>query len=98
MSFIEKLKNKPKTTRIVILWLASGLVMVIIIIFWLFSFSGNTDKQSAKDALEKTKLPSLFETIKNDFSAVKQNVTASLREVKDQTNLEELQELDEGQE
>ncbi len=98
MNFIEKLQNKPKKTRIMILWLASGLIMTIIIVFWIFSFSLNTNKQNAKDAINKTELPSLFETIKNDISAVKQNVTASLREIKDQTNLEDLQELNEGQE
>jgi hypothetical protein len=95
MSFIEKLQNKPKGTRILILWSASAFVMIIIVIIWLSSFSRNLNNQNAKNELEKTKLPSLFESIKSDFSAVKQNISASLREVKDQTNLEQ---LNEGQE
>ncbi len=91
MSFIEKLQNKPKKTRVLILWLSSALVMVIIVIIWLFSFSRNANNQNAKNELEKTKLPSLFETIKNDFSTIKQNINASLKEIKtkvEQTNEE----------
>jgi len=89
MNFIEKLQNKPKRTRILILWLASALVMLVIIVFWLFSFSKNTNNQNAKNELNKTQLPSLFESIKSDFSAVKQNVSASLNKIKtevDQTD------------
>jgi hypothetical protein len=93
MNFIEKLQNKPKKTRILILWLASIFVMIVIIIIWLFSFSKNTNNQNAKDELNKTELPSLFETIKSDFSAIKQNISGSLKEIKT-----EVEQVDEGQE
>jgi flagellar basal body-associated protein FliL len=93
MDFIEKLQNKPKRTRILILWLASALVMIIIVIIWLFTFSRNTNNQNAKNELKKTELPSLFETIKNDFSAIKQNISGSLKEIKT-----EVEQVDEGEE
>ncbi|MBU2564523.1 hypothetical protein KKA23_03015 [Patescibacteria group bacterium] len=50
--------------------------MIIIIAIWLSSFSRNI---SLEKEVEKTEIPSLFENIKKDFSALKENILASLK-------------------
>ncbi|MFA5300050.1 MAG: hypothetical protein WC389_17825, partial [Lutibacter sp.] len=85
MDIIEKLQNKPKKTRVFILWLASAFVMIIVIIVWLLSFSGNTNKENAKNDLTRTELPSLFESIKQDFSTFKQKISEGFKEIKTKT-------------
>jgi hypothetical protein len=85
MDIIEKLQNKPKKTRVLILWISSGFVMLVIILIWLFSFSGSNDSKDVSDDLEKTKLPSLFESMKQDFSIFKEKLSASFKEIKTKT-------------
>lgn len=95
MSFIRKIQQKSRSTRLLILWLASFLVMAIIILIWLFSFSKNLGFKEAGKEVEKTGLPSLFESLGKDFSIFKQGLEANLKEV---NQLEEELEQDVGQE
>lgn len=81
MKFIEKLHKKSRSTRILILWLASFLVMFIIIIVWLFSFSKNFNPEDIEEKTKTTGLPSLFESIKKDFSTLKQGIGASIKKI-----------------
>jgi flagellar basal body-associated protein FliL len=93
MNFIEKLQNKPKKTRILILWISSGFAMLVVILFWVCFFTGNNVSKNAESDLEKTELPSLFESAKQDFLIFKEKIGASLKEIKEQeTKLEELNE------
>lgn len=87
MGFIKKLQKKPRSTRLLILWLASFLVMVIIIAIWLFSFS-RTSFQKTEKEVGATNLPSLFESIGKDFSVFKQKLEASLKEINLEKNEE----------
>lgn len=81
MIFLKKIQEKPRSTRVLILWLASFFVMVIVIIIWLLSFSKNFQPKEIKQETEKTNLPSLFESIKKDFSTFKQGMKANLKDI-----------------
>lgn len=81
MNFIEKIQKKSRSTRVLILWLASFLVMAIIVIIWLFSFSRNFASKEVEKEVETSQLPSLFESIEKDFSIFKQNLEASLKNI-----------------
>ncbi|HOZ16534.1 MAG TPA: hypothetical protein PLF70_01815 [Candidatus Portnoybacteria bacterium] len=96
MNFIEKLQNKPKKIRTLILWVSSGIVMLIVVSIWLCCFSTNNNDGNMKSNFKKTELPSLLESIKQDFLIFKEKISASLKEIKEQTT--KLEELDEGQE
>ncbi len=93
MNFIKKIQQKPRSTRVFVLWFSVGLAMLAIVAIWLFSFSraihpSKNDKQD-----ESMELPSLFESIGKDFSSFKQELEASLKDI----NLEKLQQ-NEGEE
>ena len=83
MSFIDNLQKKPKGTRVMILWIASILVVLIIAIIWLFNFSKNAEP---KEGLEQTQLPSLFESIGKDISTLKQGLDVSIKDITNQIN------------
>lgn len=85
MKFIKQLQKKPRSTRILILWLATILVMFIIIIIWLFSFSRNFTLEEVKKEDKTSDLPSLFKSIGRDFSIFKQGLEARIKDI----NLEE---------
>ncbi|MDP2934153.1 MAG: hypothetical protein Q8N59_00060 [bacterium] len=90
MSLIEKIQNQSRKKRLIILWVSTAAVMVIVLLIWFFSFSRNLGKlkENNKEA-DKSNLPSLFESIKKDFSVFKGIFNASVKEIKDieiQTN------------
>lgn len=80
-NLIKKVQKKPRSTRLLILWLGSFLVMAIIIAIWLASFS-RSNFQEAEVKIEGSNLPSLFESIEKDFSIFKQKLEASLKEIR----------------
>lgn len=81
---IKRIQNKPRSTRILILWTATGVITIIIVLIWIFSFSRSINENSDKEDLE---FPSLFESIKIDFSTIKEQINASVKDIKQQ-NLE----------
>ena len=81
MNFIEKLQKKSRSTRLLILWLTTSLVMIIIIIIWLFGFSRDLAFKETEKENETESFPSLFESIKKDFSIFKQGLEASLKSI-----------------
>jgi len=76
MKFIERLQQKPQSTKKLIVWLATIFVMIIIIAIWLFSFS-----IKSPEIEKQTEIPSLFENIKKDFSILKDKIGASLENI-----------------
>lgn len=86
MKFIENLQQKPKKTRILIMWTATICVMMIILIIWLFSFSWKSKNKEIESGIESTNLPSLFQSISKDFSIIKEKLQASFKSIKDLTN------------
>ena len=86
MEFIKKLQQKPQSTRKLIIYLATTFVMIIIIAIWLFSFSKNIKPSDIK---KQTEIPSLFENIKKDFSVLKENISASLKNINLEINEEQ---------
>jgi flagellar basal body-associated protein FliL len=90
MSLIEKIQNQSKKKRLLILWVSTAAIMIIVLLVWFFSFSRNLSKskENSKGA-EAGNLPSLFESIKKDFSVFKGFFDASVKEINDiqiQTN------------
>lgn len=87
MSLIEKIQNQPKRKRLIILWVSTAVIMMIVLGIWFFSFSYNLDNldkpKENKKSTETGSFPSLFESIKKDFSAFKGIFNASVKEVKD---------------
>ncbi len=81
MKILKKLQEKPRSTRLLVLWLASFLVMAVIIVIWLFSFSKNIQFQESEEEIEATNLPSLFESIEKDFSVLKQKLEGSIKDI-----------------
>jgi hypothetical protein len=55
--------------------------MIMIVAIWLFSFSHTIHSQSAEKGIEKTQLPSLFESLGRDFSSLKQQLEASFKNI-----------------
>ncbi|MBA7638480.1 hypothetical protein ES703_46136 [subsurface metagenome] len=81
MKFIEKLQKKPRSARLLILWLTTFLAMLIIIIIWLFGFSRDLAFKETEKENEAENFPSLFESIKKDLSIFKQGLEASLKSI-----------------
>jgi len=87
MSFIEKIQNQPRRKRLIILWVSTSAVMLIIAAIWLFSFSRTLEKINVpKEATNSEKnqesnLPSLFESLKRDFSDLKDMFRAGVKDI-----------------
>ena len=81
MNFIKKIQQKPRSTRVFILWLSVVLVMIVIVAIWLFSFSHSNYSQKTEKGIKKTELPSLFESLGRDFSSLKQQLEASFKNI-----------------
>ena len=84
MSLIKKIQKKSRSTRVLILWLASFFVMVIVVVIWLLTFS----QPSTKEEVKESELPSLFESLRKDFSDFKETLNEGIKEI----NLEEYEE------
>lgn len=82
VDFIEKLQNKPRQTRVKILWLAVAISMLIILPLWFFSFksslsktSGQTKKEDNKEIGELTKS---IKEIGKEIPSLKKSLQASI--------------------
>ena len=84
MSFIEKLQNKSRLVRIQILWVSVILVMSLTFITWL-SFLNRSIPASIQEKPvqeeETANIPSLFGTLKEDFSSLKTLLQATVKEM-----------------
>lgn len=80
MNFIERLQNKPRHIRVQMLWISVILVMSIILFFWLISLNYSFKSSELEQTLpgEKT-VPSLFGTLKEDFSLFKKSLQAGIK-------------------
>lgn len=87
MSLIKKIQKKSRSTRVLILWLTSIFVMGIVIVIWLFTFS----QSSTKEEIKESELPSLFESLRKDFSDFKETLNEEIEEI-EEINLEEYEE------
>jgi len=78
MNFIERLQNKSHYIRVQILWIAVILIMAVIILIWLsllnFSLRLSENKESGSQGRQS--FPSLFTTIKEDFSLLRKSLQA----------------------
>lgn len=90
MSFIKKLQNKPRYIRVQVLWISVILIMSIIVFIWLiflnYSLKNSESKQKSLEAKHST--PSLFGTLKEDFSFFKKNLQAGVRKIIESSNKE----------
>jgi len=60
--------------------------MVIIVVVWLFSFSHNLKEQKASKNSENSGIPSLFQTLKKDFSSFKESMEAAVKNINSTEN------------
>ena len=79
MKFVKDLQKKSRSTRLLVLWLVSFLVMVFIVIVWLTSFSRNFEAKKIEKESITTGFPSLFESIEKDFSTFKEGLKANVK-------------------
>jgi len=76
---IEKIQNQPRRNRLLILWCSTVLLMAIIVGIWFLSFHQTIEEAKSKKSSSEG-FPSLFESIKKDFSVFKQVFGASIRQ------------------
>jgi flagellar basal body-associated protein FliL len=88
-NFVKKIQEKPRSTRVVILWLLTVIVMFVVAAVWVFSFSKTSKK--TKDEIDQTGFPSLFKSIEKDFNMFKQGLEANINDLKNISNEEEQQ-------
>lgn len=80
MNFIERLQNKPRHIRVQMLWISVILVMSIILFFWLISLNYSFKSSELEQTLPEEKtVPSLFGTLKEDFSLFKKSLQAGIK-------------------
>ncbi|MFH0852707.1 MAG: hypothetical protein V1845_03880 [bacterium] len=75
VDFLENLQNKPKRTRVLILWAGTAIFMTILFVLWAWTFDSGVQEQSkagsaavsegAKAVSDvKEEIPSLWESLK----------------------------------
>ncbi len=62
MNLIEKIRQKPQNEKVKLIWIVSGIVVLLMIGVWVFT--SNIGKQMPKDT-------SLFKTIKSSIKNLK---------------------------
>ena len=83
MNFIERLQNKPRYIRVQIFLISVILVMTVIIFTWLFFLKSSLESSNItqEPSREEQSIPSLFNTLKEDFSILKKNLKAEIKGV-----------------
>lgn len=79
MNFIEKLQSKPRYIRVQVLWISVILVMFVVFSFWLIYLKSSLGP--SQETQKKESIPSLFGTIKEDLSFLKENLQAQVKGV-----------------
>jgi len=81
MNFIERLQNKPRYIRVQIFLVSVILIMAVIIFTWLFFLKFSLEASNVKQEVyqEKQSIPSLFNTLKEDFSILKKGLEAKIK-------------------
>lgn len=85
MNFIKRLQNKPYYVRVQIFWISVVLVMAIIVILWLvflkssLEFSEIKQEPIQEPTKEEKSIPSLFSSLKEDFSVFKKTLQAGVK-------------------
>ncbi len=92
MNFVEKLQNKPRFIRIQVLWISVILVMIIIISIWLVHLKSSLRfSESDQGQAQERSIPSLFGTIKEDFSILKKSLQAGVMRIVGGSEEEEIE-------
>ncbi len=87
MSFVEKLQNKPRFIRVQIMWISAIFVMVIIVFCWLTFFKASLLAQKPSNEIqEEQSIPSLFNTIADDFKLLKNSLQAEIKSINNGKN------------
>ncbi|MBI4708646.1 MAG: hypothetical protein HY764_00340 [Candidatus Portnoybacteria bacterium] len=82
--YLEKLQNKPKPVRVLILWISVSACMIVILSFWVASLTSNMPSQnlSKKEAGDqssqntqslsdiKEQIPTLWQSLKASFNGI----------------------------
>ncbi len=87
IDFIEKLRKKPESTRALIVWISTAIVMVIIVLVWLSLMSNQGWSPFTSDSSERVgsvqegrlnKISDLFDEAKGDFLYLKDSLSETM--------------------
>jgi len=98
--FVEKLQNKPKRTRVLILWAGTAIFMTILFVLWAWNFNLGIQEQSqaglaasgegAKAVSDaKDGIPSLWQSLKAGVQSILESESVSQRQVGPSTSTSE---------
>ena len=85
--FIEKLRKKPESTRVLIVWISTITIMIVIVVVWLASMSNQGWLPFLSDSSEKightqegrlSKISDFFNETKGDFLYLKDNLSKTM--------------------
>jgi len=84
--FIEKLQQKPRRTRIKIMWLAVFISMLIIIGIWFWSFNSSTEiaGKDHHDLIVPEDLSQSIKQFKNDVPTLWQSLKAGMQNLEEE--------------
>jgi hypothetical protein len=85
--FIEKLRKKPESTRALIVWISTAIVMVVVVLVWLASMSRQGWVPFSPDSSERigsvqegrlNKISEFFNEAKGDFLYLKDDLSKTM--------------------
>ena len=70
MEFLKKIQNKPEPVKKTIMWAGISCAMLIVFIFWLFTFPFQTSQPAQDDGLANLtkEIPGIWETFKEQIT------------------------------
>src|SRR4030042_2930432 len=78
MKIIEKLQNKPRHIRVVIMWLAVSVSMAFLIFIWVWSFDAETKKEVVQKNIIQDQPTSEFKNQVNQIPTLWQSLKAGI--------------------
>jgi uncharacterized membrane protein YvbJ len=72
MEFLKNLQNKPEPVKKTIMWAGIFVVMLVIFIFWLFTFPFQISQPAKDEELANLtkEMPGIWQTFKSQFNSI----------------------------
>jgi len=68
MKFLEKIREKPRGARVMILWISVSVSMIIILSVWIGLLTNSINMKNSAGITAGLNLPSIKEFLKSTFS------------------------------
>ncbi|OGZ33965.1 MAG: hypothetical protein A2Y98_00625 [Candidatus Portnoybacteria bacterium RBG_19FT_COMBO_36_7] len=99
--YLEKIQNKPRPVRVIIMWVGVAIFMTFFLILWVATIGSESSGQSAKDLASeyqfeqqvqsfseaKEEIPSLWQSLKASISGLFESVNEEI-DKEPETNIE----------